>query len=478
MASQPESVQNEPTSTGEVRGRLVSIGDGSHVEYPLDKPLLKVGSHTSNDIVLNETTVSRYHATISRKLGRFVLTDLGSTNGTTVNGRRISGSTTLKRGDEVRFGATRFGFMAAGDAAPRTGGFSPTRIALVLAAMFAVGFAAARYFFGPHPIHTATVAIKRSLDDKAAREKAEVENPPPSGAESPAPAAEPSLAVVGGPQPEWLQRLNFYREMAKQPAITEDGGLTTGDEKHVAYLVSNYGDEVRHGILPGLEMHQESDGKPGFTSQGLNAAQHSDVDFMWWRGRTPTMGTWAIDDWITGAFHRLPLLSPRLEHVGYAQDCENNLCVAAMNAQSDVARAASASLYKTPVEFPPAGAVLGLKWFTAEMPNPLSACPNYTKPTGVPITIQLGNFIAIKLGPFSIKQLDASGAATEIDACGFDSSTYTNPDPAIQQAARDTLNAYGAVVVVPREPLIPGSRYGVSLTANGHPYNWQFSVAP
>jgi FHA domain len=472
MASQPETIPPETASAGEVRGRLVSIGGGAHVEYPLDKPMLKVGSHPSNDIVLNETTVSRYHATISRKLGRFVLTDLDSTNGTTVNGRRITGSTTLKRGDELRFGATRFGFMAAGETIARTSALNPTRIAIVLLAMFIAGFAAARYFLGPHPIHTATVEIKKSLSEKSASTSAA------SATTAALPEATSSVSVVTGPQPPWLQQLNYYREMAKLPAITEDGGLTAGDEKHVAYLVTNYGDEVRKGILPGLEMHQESDSKPGYTPVGLNAAQHSDVDFMWWKGRTPTMETWAVDDWITGAFHRLPLLSPRLEHVGYAQDCENNLCVAAMNAQSDVLRTSGATLYRTPVAFPPDGSVLGLKWFTAEMPNPLSACPGYSKPTGVPVTLQLGNQIAIKLDSYSLQQVDPSGAATDVETCGFDSSTYTSPDPAIQAAARETLNAFGAVVIVPREPFIPGAHYRVSLTASGKSYEWKFSVSP
>jgi hypothetical protein len=42
---------------------------------------------------------------------------------------------------------------------------------------------------------------------------------------------------------------------------------------------------------------------------------------------------------------------------------------------------------------------------------------------------------------------------------------------------RQTLTNYGTVIVVPRAPLVPG-KYIVSITANGQPYSWSFSIAP
>jgi len=449
MASLPETARGDSPAGGQIKGRLVAIGGG--VEYPLDKVLLKIGSHRSNDIVLEDTTVSRYHATISRRLGRFTLADLDSTNGTSVNGIRIKGTAILKPGDEVRFGAMRFAFLTGATMTRRE---VRPMLALALIALLAFGFAAARYLLGPRPIHTAAVAIKKSLDAK-----------PESRAMPSASASENSIPVYSAaeaPAPEWLQRLNSYRDMAKLAPAGEDDSLAAGDAKHVA--------------MPGLEMHQESSSKPGFSAEGLYAAQHSDVDFMWWKGnRTPHMETWAIDDWITGAFHRLPLLSPRLQRVGYAQQCANQMCVAAMNAQSDVERTARATMYKAPVAFPPDGATLALKWFTMEVPNPLSSCPGYEKPTGVPITLQLGNFVAIKLDHYSLKEV---GSSDEVEACGFDSTTYTSPDSAIQAAARATLDAWGTVVVIPRRPLKPGGSYKVEMTASGKMYGWQFSVTP
>src|SRR5271163_1850284 len=93
------------------RVRLVTLGVSPAREYSLNKPTLAVGSHPSNDVVLDDTTVSRRHATITRKAtGGYELEDLGSTNGTYVNGRQLRKPTALTRGDEIKFGSVRVSF--------------------------------------------------------------------------------------------------------------------------------------------------------------------------------------------------------------------------------------------------------------------------------------------------------------------------------------------------------------------------------
>jgi pSer/pThr/pTyr-binding forkhead associated (FHA) protein len=58
------------------------------------------------DLDLNDPDVSRRHAVIRQVDAGIALEDLGSTNGTWVNGRRIEGVVRLAAGDEVRFGNT------------------------------------------------------------------------------------------------------------------------------------------------------------------------------------------------------------------------------------------------------------------------------------------------------------------------------------------------------------------------------------
>src|SRR3954447_5750006 len=58
------------------------------------------------DVNLMDPEVSRRHATIRDQGGSLAIEDLGSTNGTFVNGTRITAVTVLKDGDEVRLGHT------------------------------------------------------------------------------------------------------------------------------------------------------------------------------------------------------------------------------------------------------------------------------------------------------------------------------------------------------------------------------------
>ncbi|MFI5385753.1 MAG: FHA domain-containing protein [Fimbriimonadales bacterium] len=62
--------------------------------------------------LVGETTVSRRHASVLRSGTSVVLKDLGSTNGTFVNGTRLQGEATLKPGDQVQFGSVRFRYEA------------------------------------------------------------------------------------------------------------------------------------------------------------------------------------------------------------------------------------------------------------------------------------------------------------------------------------------------------------------------------
>jgi len=95
-----------PILTGEPR--LVAA-DGS--ELPLDEGTITVGREAGMGLsLLDESTVSRRHAEIVRTGSAVVVRDLGSTNGTFVNGVQVQGDTELKPGDQVQFGAIRFRF--------------------------------------------------------------------------------------------------------------------------------------------------------------------------------------------------------------------------------------------------------------------------------------------------------------------------------------------------------------------------------
>ena len=67
--------------------------------------LVKIGRHNDNDIVINDPSVARHHLEIFwDDEGNVFVTDLNSTNGTTINGQRLSGSMLIGRSDIIKIG--------------------------------------------------------------------------------------------------------------------------------------------------------------------------------------------------------------------------------------------------------------------------------------------------------------------------------------------------------------------------------------
>jgi hypothetical protein len=70
-----------------------------------DRPVT-IGRSPGCELVLSDDTVSRRHATLARDGDAIVVTDLGSTNGTHINGRRVT-QAQLRPGDRLQIGAVR-----------------------------------------------------------------------------------------------------------------------------------------------------------------------------------------------------------------------------------------------------------------------------------------------------------------------------------------------------------------------------------
>jgi pSer/pThr/pTyr-binding forkhead associated (FHA) protein len=80
-----------------------------------------VGRLDSCDLPIDDRSVSREHARFSRLRDTYILEDLGSTNGTLVNGRRIDESVILRPGDVVTFGSVEFRYETVPTDAPGDG---------------------------------------------------------------------------------------------------------------------------------------------------------------------------------------------------------------------------------------------------------------------------------------------------------------------------------------------------------------------
>ena len=91
--------------------RLILKGlAGDLTEYPLSETNNVLGRSTNASVRLADREVSRKHSQVDKEGEDFILRDLGSSNGTFLNGKRIFGPTRLKDGDEVVIGTSKMEF--------------------------------------------------------------------------------------------------------------------------------------------------------------------------------------------------------------------------------------------------------------------------------------------------------------------------------------------------------------------------------
>ena len=90
---------------GRSGGRLVfDSGPRRGQSCPVKAPTTRIGALDENDVVINSPAVSRYHAQIHVQSGKVSVEDLGSKNGTFLNGSPVRGLSVLKPGDRLRLG--------------------------------------------------------------------------------------------------------------------------------------------------------------------------------------------------------------------------------------------------------------------------------------------------------------------------------------------------------------------------------------
>ena len=467
--------------------RLIPIGSLS-VPYHLaaDMGAVAIGSALGNDLMVDDPTVSRRHATITRQGQRWCLTDLGATNGTFVNGNRISVPVDLNDGDELRFGAAVFRF-ANGTIRRQRPGYRALPAIAALVLIFAAGFVITAKFSRPRYAAGLSAPPSDATEGASSHTVAPAAAGPPA---SPSAATEVSLATPSASRPNgspnkvtddanstadrlWLEPLNRYRRSAGVGPVTANSRLSHGDYLHSRYIVKNFGERLAAHENLGPEMHFEDPSKPWYSAEGASAGRAGDVDEMW-NPRGAASPSWALDNWMQSPFHRLPILNPHLHSVGYSYYCENAVCIAALNLNSDVDPVLSASApFATPIEYPPNGSSIEINSFDGEWPDPLTSCPGYSLPGGYPITLQLGSMVNPDFSNASFRR--TAPTLAELETCAFDGNTYRNPDPGTQKMIRYQLINFGAIVIIPRAPLTRGS-YAVSVSAGGHSYSWSFSV--
>ena len=99
----------------EVGVLIVRAGAQAGARFPLEQPLTRLGRHPDSEISLDDITVSRRHAEIERTPEGYIVSDVGSLNGTYVIQERID-KMMLRHGDELQIGKFRLVFFERTDA--------------------------------------------------------------------------------------------------------------------------------------------------------------------------------------------------------------------------------------------------------------------------------------------------------------------------------------------------------------------------
>jgi hypothetical protein len=166
---------------------LITDGPSSGEQIELDREISF--GRTGTDVAILDPELSRRHALIRPAPGGVEVEDLGSLNGTTVNGERIEGKVTAGDGAVIRMGTTSLTVQAP-IAQPNV-----TRVSQ------AVAEDPGRTVFRPRPAYQPTVVGHAAPTDAAARSGAEQPADAGAAAASPNPAGGPPPGFAGGPPP-------------------------------------------------------------------------------------------------------------------------------------------------------------------------------------------------------------------------------------------------------------------------------------
>jgi hypothetical protein len=299
-------------------------------------------------------------------------------------------------------------------------------------------------------------------------------------------------------------RVNYYRAMAKLPPIVNDPAISAGALNHARYLVKNGiagGDIVLenkqlHFQTPQDAFRWEDKGKPFFTNSGASAGRYAVVLTT---SELNLSGADLVDLLMTMPFSGLIPMVPQFSVAGLGAYCDPGQCAVVIAYRFALEKSVRIALYdgpasdrfwnpslglipmekgrlRAPVEFPPDGATISLQSSAGEdYPDPLSACPGYTSPTGTPISIQLGQ----GYGPddsLEVSSVLVTRDSTDIETCLIASASYAGRDAAQTEDGKRRLATLGAAVIIPRAPLASG-QYKVALKEGGTLYQWGFTVA-
>ncbi len=111
-APEPVIIHDEPKPSP-ASAAIAAIVEEGGTRHPVGDTKLRMGRSTDNSVQIADNQASRLHAEVRYENGRHLIVDLGSTNGTFVNGTQIKETYTLSHGDIIKIGATELRYESS-----------------------------------------------------------------------------------------------------------------------------------------------------------------------------------------------------------------------------------------------------------------------------------------------------------------------------------------------------------------------------
>ena len=281
-------------------------------------------------------------------------------------------------------------------------------------------------------------------------------------------------------------RIAYYRKFLKLPTASEDDTLTKrATDEAQAQLQT-----VRAAGAAG----QASESTITVTSKNL--MMNPTVTLAISKVNGTISGGDVIDRIMALPFTALRVIDPQLARVGFGLQCDGRVCAAAMIVRRGLDKSTRLELYEAsdadrywnpnlgpipptpakltnPVEFPPDGGLAPeLASDESDWPAPLSVCSGYAAPTGPPIILQVGKGASNDGPDVSAHTLTHDGQ--EVTHCLITQTSLEGENGSHSSPIWQYLNGFGAVIIIPREPLEPSTTYSVSITADSNNNSWSF----
>lgn len=256
---------------------------------------------------------------------------------------------------------------------------------------------------------------------------------------------------------DWLGQVNAYRISSGLVPVTEDPVLSAEATAAAEYMVSI--GQLTHRPDPAVWTYTPAAGRSAAASNlaMTTAAEIDSSEF--------------VDLWMAAPFHALGLLRPGWRTTGFGryQGTPSGDDTVWTAAALDVLRGLQRTKPSQVVVFPGAGANTHLREFNTEWPNPLTWCPGYQAPTGLPIVVMLPTT------PYrTTATVVDSTTGTTLESCVLTAATAIGRDQAAQ-TARSLLTGANGIVIVPKLPLQDGHEYVVAVNSSTN-VSWTFGV--